>query len=84
MIYSRHMEERMVQRGFDARMIDFILQKGEHDREHARFVLTKRSRAQLKKEIGTQQKNLHTLTHQLAEAKRRMKSLQHHQTRNIE
>lgn len=70
MVLSKHIQERMAQRGYNLLMLEFILSCDEIDYENKRYFMSRFSKETLRNELRVEQRRLRFLKHQVSQLKR--------------
>ena len=70
MLLTRHIQERMAQRGYNVQMLEIILSCNNIDYEHDRYYLNQISKIELRNELTDSLKKLISLKQQLSHLKK--------------
>lgn len=70
MVLSKHIKERMAQRGYNLLMLEFIISCDEIDYEHKRYFMSRSSKETLRNELLVEQKRLRFLKLQVSQLKK--------------
>lgn len=70
MLLTRHIQERMAQRGYNIQMLEIILSCNNVDYENDRYYLNQNSKNELRNELTDSLNRLTSLKHKLSQLKK--------------